>query len=244
MRSFGLSTNQVNGIPGLAVIATGRGLSDTSLAATPPLNPWLGNLTMWIEERKVPVLSVTPDGVRFLVPWDLAKSPARIRAEVPGVHSPFDFPESTITTFSYPTAGAIAHQNWDGPVDCCTKAPRAGEIIHVWAIGLGAVTPEVPVGTTAPLAPLSRLALPLLCTGSEVLFTGLAPGYVERIYQIDLRLGSATAREALGRLYTYAQSRANGGTNMPKNQWQLSLLAMTMECLKWCPVTTQAVQAT
>jgi uncharacterized protein (TIGR03437 family) len=148
---------------------------------------------MWIEERKVPVVSVTPGSVRFLVPWDIGVSrQVRILAEVPGVHSPFDFPDSYISTSTQPIAGAIAHQNWNGLVDNGSGAPHAGEIIHIWAAGLGVATPEVPEGAAAPLATLSRLTAPLVCSGSEVLFAGLAPGYVERYYQVDLRLGSAT----------------------------------------------------
>jgi uncharacterized protein (TIGR03437 family) len=51
---------------------------------------------------------------------------------------------------------------------------------------------EVPPGAVAPLSPLSRLAEPLRCTNAEVLFAGLAPGFLERVYQVDLKIGSVS----------------------------------------------------
>jgi hypothetical protein len=84
-------------------------------------------------------------------------------------------------------SGAIARENWEqtyvGPV-------RTGEIIHVYAIGFGPVSPELPYGFPAPSAePLARITQPLTCSNAEILYAGLAPGTIERVYQIDLRIG-------------------------------------------------------
>jgi hypothetical protein len=63
-------------------------------------------------------------------------------------------------------------------------------------VGLGAVVdPEVPLGVAAPSSePLARLATPMLCTGQQVLYAGLAPGETWRVYQVDLQLGSQTGQ--------------------------------------------------
>ncbi len=179
---------------GLVATIGGIALSETSLQGTPPLNPWLGNLTMWMGNRKVPVFAVSPTEVRFLVPWDMpASAQASVLAEVAGEHSPFDFPQTTIGVWRDGRAGAVAHQDWSslayfGPF-------KLGEIVHVSAVGLGAVTPEVPPGAVAPSKePLARLATPLTCQDSDVLYAGLAPGTLERIYQIDLRLNATGYR--------------------------------------------------
>jgi uncharacterized protein (TIGR03437 family) len=93
--------------------------------------------------------------------------------------------------------GGIAHQNWDRNVHVLDE-PRTGEIIHVRATGLGAVSPEVAEGATAPTAePFARLAWPLTCSNAEVLYAGLAPGYVEPVYQVDLRIGEQTGNQQL-----------------------------------------------
>jgi uncharacterized protein (TIGR03437 family) len=129
---------------------------------------------------------------RPLVPWDLVElttSTVRVLAEVPGDHTPFGFPEVEATVFAdrFPRAGAIARQDWTqtyvGPVN-------TGEIVHVLALGLGPVSPEVPAGAAAPAAePLSRITQRFACSNAEILYAGLAPGAVERVYQIDLRIG-------------------------------------------------------
>ncbi|HEX6879044.1 MAG TPA: hypothetical protein VF135_01665 [Terriglobales bacterium] len=173
-------------VPGLATTLTGSGLSESVIDGKPPFDPFLGKLTMWVGERKVPVFQVGPDFVRFLVPWDVV-GPVRMLAEVPGRNTPFDFPQIETTVPEHrPVAGAIARENWErtytGPV-------RTGEIIHVFAIGLGPVTPEVRDGVPAPAEPLARISHRLTCSNSDTLYAGLAPGYVERVYQVDLRLG-------------------------------------------------------
>jgi uncharacterized protein (TIGR03437 family) len=175
-------------IPGLATTLNGSALSDSVLEGTPPFNPYLGNLTMWMGERKMPVIRLTPGSVTFLFPWD-ASGLVRILAEVPGRNTPFDFPavETTITE-RIPRAGALARQDWTqtyvGPV-------KTGEVIHVYAIGFGPVLPEVPDGAAAPSQePLAHITNPFTCSNAEILYAGLAPGTIERVYQIDIRIGA------------------------------------------------------
>ncbi len=138
---------------GMAFTVIGTGLSDTSQQASPPLNTWLGNVTMWIGERKVPVLEVAPDYVRFLVPWDLPAGPNTVFAEVSGGgQSMFEGSIGALTISTTPRTGAIFQEDWQrtytGPV-------RAGEILHVYAIGLGPVLPKT--GCISPTAPRFRV---------------------------------------------------------------------------------------
>ena len=177
--------------PGLTLTLSGSGLSDSVINGTVPLNAWLGNVTMWIGERKVPVVQLTPNSVSIIVPWDIQSDGGsiRIQAEAPGENTPFYFPEviATLGTILYPVAGPIARQDWTqtyvGPIN-------TGEIIHLFAIGFGPVFPEVPLGAAAPAAePFSRLTQSLTCSNAEILYAGLAPFAVERVYQIDIRIG-------------------------------------------------------
>ena len=178
-------------VPGLTTTLTGSGLSDSVINGTVPLNAWLGNVTMWIGDRKVPMVQLAPGSVSFIVPWDIQPVNGSIRmlAEAPGDHTPFYFPEAEAFIFPDPAprAGAILRQDWTqtfvGPIN-------TGEIIHVYAIGFGPVSPEVPDGAAAPSAePFSRITQPLTCSNAEILYAGLAPGAVERVYQIDIRIG-------------------------------------------------------
>lgn len=178
---------------GTAYVFLARGLAREPLTGVPPLQPWLGDLTMWIEERKVPVIAVTPTLVHFLVPWDI-RGRVRVRAEAPARNSPFDWPEGVLFLADgpLPTAGAVVHQDWRGLVNGDSPA-RPGEIVHIYAVGLGAVNPEVAPGVRAPQAePLSRTTQPFVCRNGTVRYAGLAPGLVERWYQVDLQIGSET----------------------------------------------------
>jgi uncharacterized protein (TIGR03437 family) len=177
--------------PGFATTLSGSGLSDSVINGTLPLNAWLGSVTMWIGERKVPMTQLTPNSVSFIVPWDIQADGGSIRmlAESSGDHTPFYFPEAeaSIAPDAVPRAGAILRQDWTqtyvGPIN-------TGEIIHVYAIGFGPVLPEVPDGAAAPSAePFSRITQELTCSNAEILYAGLAPGAVERVYQIDIRIG-------------------------------------------------------
>jgi uncharacterized protein (TIGR03437 family) len=179
---------------GMMATVSGAGLSNSTLQGAPPLDVWLGNLTMWMGNRKVPVFALSPSQVSFLIPWNTAAGQnAPVLAEVAGEHSPFDFPQTAISVRNEGRAGATAHQDWSNI--SYTGPFQLDEIVHVWAVGLGAVTPEVPAGTVAPSTePLARLASPLICEDADVLYAGLAPGYLERVYQVDLRLNAAGYR--------------------------------------------------
>lgn len=82
-------------IPGLAATLRGSGLSDSVITGTPPFDPYLGKVTMWIDERKVPLVELKPNSIRFLVPWDVESNGSiRLLAEAPGDNTPFYYPEA------------------------------------------------------------------------------------------------------------------------------------------------------
>lgn len=103
--------------------------------------------------------------------------------------------------FGPPKLTSSAHQDFSGPITS-DKPARYGEIIHLFASGLGPVMPPVPDGTSAPASPLSRTVNPVTCGALDasgnmmpltVLFAGLAPGQ-SGVYQLDVELlGSVPA---------------------------------------------------
>jgi enamine deaminase RidA (YjgF/YER057c/UK114 family) len=97
--------------------------------------------------------------------------------------------------FGPPKLMSSAHQDFSGPITS-DKPARSGEVIHVFASGLGPVTPAVPDGATAPASPLSRTVNPVTCGALDasgnmiplaVLFAGFAPGQTG-VYQLDVAL--------------------------------------------------------
>jgi uncharacterized protein (TIGR03437 family) len=175
---------------GMFFTITGIGFSESTSTASAPLPDSLGGVSVTIGGRKAPLARVTPTEIDVLVPPGAEPDsaiPFVVTSE--SARSPFDPPEGYIRVSNGPRAGAIAHQNWDAPVTP-DNGPHVGEIIHVWAVGLGEVAPDLPLGAVAPSQePFPRLAQPLSCSNAEVLYAGLAPGYIARIYQVDLRIG-------------------------------------------------------
>jgi len=184
------------GTPGTVYL---DGLPDVAMGAPSPPGLSLANTTVSIGGQAAPILFVMPDHIDFLTPWNFAPGTADLQYElvvgVAGDNSPFDFPQAQVEITAYPWVTAVAHQDWSGPATSGSP-PHAGEILHFFMVGLGAVVdPEVPLGVAAPSSePLARLATPMLCTGQQVLYAGLAPGETWRVYQVDLQLGSQTGQ--------------------------------------------------
>jgi uncharacterized protein (TIGR03437 family) len=69
-----------------------------------------------------------------------------------------------------------------------------GDVLTIYATGLGRTSPSVETGVPAPSdPPASALVSPVVTIGGvpvEVLFAGLSPGEVG-IYQINVRVGGA-----------------------------------------------------
>lgn len=163
--------------------------STGGLVTTVPVAGFDSQMSVEVNGKPAPVFNISPTELRFFVPWD-APAETFVRVIKPkDSPSPFDGPEFPIRIDNFPRLGSVVHQDWSGPVTR-DKPARAGDIVHVFAVGLGPASPEVPLGEAAPSAePFARLSTRLTCTGHEVLYAGLAPLHRERIYQIDLKLG-------------------------------------------------------
>jgi len=146
---------------------------------------------------------VSPFAVELVAPLDakpdsLAKSVFHFEDFEAGTSSPFEA-SFDVSLWFYPYAPEsvkTVHEDWSAPVSDQNPA-RPGEIVHTYAVGLGATFPPVDFGAAAPSRePLARLSTPLECrnvsSGNsgppvEVTFAGLAPGYVG-VYQVDWRV--------------------------------------------------------
>lgn len=177
---------------GMFTTITGRGFSGQSYSASAPLPLTLGGVTVTLDGRTLPISRVTPTAIDVLVPWDMASTAQRaLVVNSSAAQTPFEAPQGTLQATGGVRAGALYRQDWSSQVSDLTV--HTGEIIHVFAVGLGAVTPEVPTGSAAPSSePLARLASPMTCSNASVLYAGLQPGTVARIYQVDLQIGTKT----------------------------------------------------
>ena len=82
-------------------------------------------------------------------------------------------------------------QNGDGTVTGSDKPVPRGNVIQLFASGLGPLSPAIPQGTPAPTSPLSTTTLPVTATianvPATVQYAGAAPGLIG-VYQVNVQV--------------------------------------------------------
>ena len=165
----------------------------------------------------MPLLYVSPTEIAGQVPWGTASSADLSRfasVDIEVAFSPSFASTSNLRVVSLPLDGAFvtgakyantgaswtlaAHENWDAIITPSNPA-YPGEVIHLYATGLGPVQSPPETGTPSPPPPDSLTVRPITCTVSgvgqqlvprvpaPVLYSGLIPALIG-YYQIDLGL--------------------------------------------------------
>jgi len=183
-----------NSIPQLSP-GTLAGINGTNLGppgnapqTTPPgpLPRTLGSTFVAVDGVRAPLIT-TGGFISFQVPEDEAAGvTASVVVSVNGAMS------NTATVDMWPTSPAIvAVARANGTIVAAGNAPAAGEVVTVYAIGLGAVSPDVPLGGTPPAGTLvNTVATPELNIGGtpmNVLFSGLSPDFTG-LYQVNAQM--------------------------------------------------------
>ncbi len=178
----------------------GANLSDqVAVADATPLPTTLGVTTLLVNGTAVPLLYVDSSQINFQAPSDVAGEKISVVVQRNGQSS-----QPYMVTFNGPSpaiflaggtdalAGGThaAATNGDGSANSPDNPAPAGKAVVMYATGLGPVTSPVLDGQAAPLiAPWSMVLNPLSATigglSADVLFAGLAPGFVG-LYQVNL----------------------------------------------------------
>ena len=170
----------------------------TAAAATNPLPESLAGLRVIMDGEDVPLLFASPRQINAQVPVELSgKSSATLSVRLNGV-------ASSAVTVSLATAapgifaadgsgrgrGAVVHAADFNPVTA-ERPARAGEILAVFATGLGATTPTPITGSAASSSPLAVTQITPTATiggmDAPVQFSGLAPSFVG-LYQVNIEV--------------------------------------------------------
>jgi uncharacterized protein (TIGR03437 family) len=158
-----------------------------------------GQVRILLNGTPLPVIRDTPGDLWFQAPFDLQAGGPTQRLDIE-TSSPFGQPPRQMSVvlrspYFFSDNGLVAaHEDFRGLVTNQDPA-RPGEVVHLWAVGLGAVSPGVNAGEPAASTPLARLVGPFDCRmlrGEDLLvaFAGLAPGLMG-IYQVDVKLPAA-----------------------------------------------------
>ncbi len=171
--------------------------SQTATAASLPLSASLGGSSVTLNGIAAPLFYVSSTQINFFVPYELAgQTTATIAVSTSGgivelAGVPI-VPQSP-GIFELDAAGDAAAVHLNGTVVSATAPASSGEVLELFATGLGPVS-NVPSDGTAP--PSGTLATdqiaPTVTIGgvnAPVSFAGLAPGFVG-LYQINVTVPS------------------------------------------------------
>lgn len=144
---------------------------------------------------------ISPGQINFLIPYDIVASSATVYVTRQGVSGPpamIPMANAAPAFFEWNGNFALA-THADGSLVSPSAPAQAGEIIVLYAVGLGRTSPDVPSGhivSTATwilyLPELQVLLNGAPCPSSSIYYAGLTPGFAG-LYQINLILPDALA---------------------------------------------------
>ena len=169
----------------------------TAYANSIPLPSSLAGTELLVQGVAMPLLYVSPTQINAQVPQEVSgRTLATLQIRLNGVTGPTSFISLAPTgpgIFAINQAGtgrgAILHSSTHGAVTSSDPA-RPGEILEVYANGLGATTPPVATGQAASIPPSIANVAPSASIGAvpaTVRFAGLAPGFVA-LYQVNVEV--------------------------------------------------------
>jgi uncharacterized protein (TIGR03437 family) len=176
--------------PGALVSIFGENLARGATAATAvPLPASLGGATVTINGSPAPLLYASSGQINFQMPL-VGPGAASMSVARDGITSD---PVSIVVAASVPgifawdgNQGVILNQ--DGTLNAPGNPAQPGAPVTIWGTGPGNVKPSVPAGQAASAMPLSKTTgTPAVSIGgvsAQVLFSGLAPGFVG-LWQIN-----------------------------------------------------------
>ncbi len=170
--------------PNAVAVASGSNFGNKAAASALPLPRVLGKTFVAVEGVRAPLFAVSPDKVQFYVPGDVALGEASVVISQDGaVNPPVIMPVAATT----PAIAAVVHANGLAVSQSDPLVP--GEILVIYAVGMGAVTLNLPIDAAAPYDPPAVTAVtPQVSLGgipASVIFAGLTPGYLG-LYQVNV----------------------------------------------------------
>jgi uncharacterized protein (TIGR03437 family) len=206
--------------PGSLVFVKGARLASMAAVGSVPFRTELGGTTMTVAGLPAPLLSVSPEQIVFQIPWDVAvdqRPPLSLYGPIaatrkaivlaggdPYFDAAFSFAVYAVDGKSVPLGSfdpqsyyqpCAVHEDGTGLVTPASPA-KSGEIVTIYALGLGAVSPSVANGVPTPFDPLSTITATLQFDfyygkflenkhPATVPFAGLTPGFIG-LYQLNV----------------------------------------------------------
>ena len=218
--SFGLAVS-----PGSIASVFGTSLGEETMAASSvPLPREMAGVKILVDGVEAPLFFVSPGQLNFQAPFEIATpNLGAVSVEVNGVPSalsPFAAILNAPGIFTYNRVPdeldpVIVHA--DGSLVTPENPARPGEVLIIFATGLGELSNIPATGEATPASPLATLQRTAIVEvgpqESEVLFAGLAPGFVGLVqFNIRLPANMPTGEPALSiliRIQTFESEPVN-----------------------------------
>jgi len=159
----------------------------TSVAADATLPYSLGNVSVFVDGVRAPLYFVSASQINFQVPWEVVDQTATISV-TNGVWN-LTFTNSVLA--SWPGLFSTVLHSADYSLVTSENPAVDGEVVLIYATGLGPVSNTPVDGAPAPGAPLAVAKTPPVVAidgqAASVLWCGLAPGFVG-LYQVNVRV--------------------------------------------------------
>jgi len=187
-------------VPGSLASLYGSGLAPgTFTVTTGPLPTVAGGVSVIVNGFFAPLLYVSPTQINFQVPWELGlgdgTSPFTVvvygaTAKGTRANSPINatFSNMVSAPIKIYSPGVFLARRADGTAVDGGAPAAAGDVIVVYATGLGPVSIPQPTGVLTPVVLSTTPQTPNVTIGNvpaQVLFSGLTPG-TAGVYQINL----------------------------------------------------------
>ncbi len=171
--------------PGALASVFGTGLAQGTVAASgTPLPTTLANATVTVNGIPAPLFFVSPGQINLQIPFEVSGSSATLVVTTPDGSAAALVQLAPASPGVFP--GSVSHGRG---VQVSQDAPAtAGEVLALYATGLGATNLTVVSGSPSPTGLIAQNVLPVTVTvggaPAQVLFSGLVPGLVG-IYQVN-----------------------------------------------------------
>ena len=158
-----------------------------ALQARAPYPSRLGNVQVLVNGQAAPLIYVSDAQINFVVPAGLAPGTAAVAVLAPnGLTVAAQVPLlATQPGIFYNTENAYGAVLIAGTAQTTVDRPAVGgDVLEVYATGLGAVQPSATLGLSETVA---KPGAYIAGTLAPVLFSGLAPGFVG-LYQVNVQV--------------------------------------------------------
>ncbi len=200
---------------------------DAQQAGSLPLPNVLGGTQVLVNGQPAPVYYVSAGQINFQIPIDAQSGPGTLRVVRNGQQGNAVFINITdrdprFILFNGPYAIMTTPQG--ALTGIPTHPVTAGDVVIIYAIGLGVTTPIVPSGTASPASPLAVAPATQICFGTptpfkppacyDVGFSGLTPNFVG-LFQVNATIPSGLTAGDVPFFFTVA--------GIPSNNVQLAV---------------------